>query len=206
MTTAFLGGCLAGLAVAIPVGAVATLIVLTSASDGWRTGAAAGMGAATADGLYAAVAVFLGAALAPAISSVATPLRWLSAAALAVLGALMIRRALRTAAAPDSAPRSPGGPARAYVAVLGITVVNPTTVIYFAALVIGSPFGELGDAGSGLLFIAGALIASAGWQLLLAAIGTLLGRVVTGTNGRRWTTLTGGVIVVLLAARTAVGA
>jgi threonine/homoserine/homoserine lactone efflux protein len=56
VTTAFLAGVAAGLGIAIPVGAIAILIVETGLRRGFRLGAAAGAGAATVDGIYVLVA------------------------------------------------------------------------------------------------------------------------------------------------------
>jgi hypothetical protein len=49
-----------GYAIAMPVGAVAALIIALSARTSWAVGASAGLGAATVDGVYAAVAVIGG--------------------------------------------------------------------------------------------------------------------------------------------------
>lgn len=209
MIAVFLGGCLAGLAIAMPVGAIASLIIVISASRGWRTGAAAGLGAATADGIYATVAVLVGAAIAPYVAAVATPLRWGAAVVLVVMGALMIRGAFRTAAgsASSAAPAATtsqvmGRPAHAYATLLGITIVNPATVVYFAALIVGSPIGRDIGLVARLPFVLGAFLASAGWQLLLAGGGSVLGRVLTGPKGRQRTAVIGGSVVILLAVRT----
>jgi arginine exporter protein ArgO len=206
MTAAFFAGCLAGLAVAVPVGAVGTLIILTAASRGWRIGAAAGLGTATADGLYAGLAVLFGTAITPVLAGKAAPLRWGSAIVLVVLGAVMIRSAFRQQVAES------GGsvvtfatPVSAYFTVLGITVVNPTTVIYFAALIVGAPPGQLSDLAERFAFVAGVGLASAAWQVLLAGGGSVLDRFLSGSSARRWTTVVGGCVVVLLAARSMVG-
>ncbi len=206
MIAALLSGGVAGLAIAMPIGAIATLILFTSADRGWRIGAAAGLGAATVDGVYAAVAVLLGAALAPVIDSVAGPLRVASAVVLVIIGAVMIISAFRRRA-PDARTSAPlmRTPARTYFLVLGITIVNPTTVVYFAALVVGSSTSVDGTA-AGILFVVGAFGASAAWQLVLATGGATLGRVLGGERGRRWTGIIGGAVIILLAVRTAISA
>ncbi|MEV1287482.1 LysE family transporter, partial [Micromonospora sp. NPDC049679] len=82
MSEVFVAGLLAGYGVAVPVGAIAILILGLTARTSLRVGAAAALGVATADGLYAVVAVLGGAALAGAIAPVAGPLRWLAAVVL----------------------------------------------------------------------------------------------------------------------------
>lgn len=210
MIATFLGGCLAGFAIAVPVGAVASVIIVTAASRGWRMGAAAGLGAATADGIYATVAALVGAVIAPYVASVATPLRWGSAVVLVAMGAWMIRGAHRIPAssAASSAATPSGGlrrPAQAYVTLLGVTIVNPATVVYFAALIVGSPVGRGDDPVAWMPFVLGAFLASASWQLLLAGGGSMLGRVLTGPTGRQRTAVIGGAVVILLAVKTFLG-
>ena len=82
MSGAFLAGLVAGYGVAIPVGAIAILILGLSARTSFRVGAAAALAVATADGLYAAVAVLGGAGLAGIIAPVAGPLRVVAAVVL----------------------------------------------------------------------------------------------------------------------------
>ena len=155
-------------------GAVATYLVALTARTSLKIGAFAALGVATADGLYALIASFGGAALAPAIRQIVTPLRWGSAlvlVALALRGAVVAVRRHRGHQGP---PRSWAlvRPWQAYLGLLGITMLNPTTVIYFAALVLGSRSGAVPDH---LVFVVAAFTASASWQLLLAAGGVLLG-------------------------------
>ncbi|MGW5672308.1 LysE family transporter, partial [Micromonospora sp. NPDC003776] len=114
------------------------------------------------------------------------------------------RRALRPAA-PVAASVGRGGldtPARAFTAILALTLLNPATVVYFAALIIGR--GDVGGAGTGtaLLFVLGAFLASASWQLLIAGGGTLIGRALTGSRGRRVTSLLSSAIIAALAVVT----
>ncbi|MGK5672671.1 LysE family transporter, partial [Micromonospora sp. URMC 106] len=140
MTGAFLAGLVAGYGVAVPVGAIAVLILGLSARTSFRVGAAAALGVATADGLYAAVAALGGAAVAGLIAPVAGPLRLAAAVVLLALAGHTAWRALR----PRTGPGVPAGtrrgldtPMRAFGGVLALTLLNPATVVYFAALVIG---------------------------------------------------------------------
>ena len=71
MTDALVSGLLAGYGIAVPVGAIAVLVIGLSARSGLAVGAGAGLGAATADGLYATVAVVGGAAVAGMVRPVA---------------------------------------------------------------------------------------------------------------------------------------
>ena len=68
MTDVIIAGALAGLGVAIPVGAIAVLIIETTVRHGFRVGWAGGAGAATVDGSYALLAAFFGTAIAAVLA------------------------------------------------------------------------------------------------------------------------------------------
>jgi arginine exporter protein ArgO len=221
MIGALLAGLAAGYGIAIPVGAVAVLIVETGIRSGFRAAVAAGAGAASADGIYAAIAALFGVALAGALAPAQVPLR---AAAIVILVGLALR-GFRSVArdaqlarrrdadaarpGPDGAhPPVPTGPAqrpprRIYAAFLGITLLNPMTITYFAALILG-----LGGIGSGapekIAFVAGAFAASLSWQMLIAAAGAALHRRLA-PRLRIAVGLTGNAIVLAFAAAIAIG-
>ncbi|HTJ69985.1 MAG TPA: LysE family transporter [Actinospica sp.] len=202
MTAALFAGLLAGYGIAVPVGAVGTYLVALTARTSLRIGACAALGVATADGLYALIAQIGGSALAHAIHPVLTPLRWTSAAvllALAIRGAVLALRSHRTSAPVDES--SPPTPARAYFTLWAVTMMNPLTVIYFAALVIGAQGESAPDHLDEAVFVAAAFVASASWQLFLALSGALLGRVLTGARGRLATALGSSALIAFLALR-----
>ncbi|MCG2800123.1 MAG: LysE family transporter [Cellulomonas sp.] len=204
LVSALLAGLAAGLAVAVPVGAIGALLVTLGARDGWHSAAAGGLGAATVDGVYAVAAVLAGAVLAPALADWREPLRWGSALVLALVGVWLMRPAWTPPPPPGAAPAR-WSPARAYVTVLGLTAVNPATLVYFAALIAGRPFGALDATGARVAFVLGVVVASAAWQLTLATAGATAGRWLVGPRGRRWTALVGGGVVLALAVGTAIG-
>ncbi|MER5520200.1 LysE family transporter [Streptomyces sp. NPDC002763] len=204
MTAALVAGLLAGYGIAVPVGAVGTYLVSLTARTSLRTGACAALGVASADGLYALLAAVGGAALATALVPVLGPLRLLSAlvlVALAVRGAAVALRQYRERRLSTRAERPVPGPGRAYLGLLGITLLNPTTVIYFAALVVGTRSAEPVRPLEQGVFVLAAFAASASWQLLLAGGGALLGRSLTGHRGRLVTALLSSCVMLGLAAR-----
>ncbi|MER5476954.1 LysE family transporter [Streptomyces sp. NPDC002734] len=208
MNGALVAGLLAGYGIAVPVGAVGAYLVTLSARTTPRTGACAALGVATADGLYALLAVLGGTALAELVRPFADPLRWASALvllALAALGAVGAVRAYRARRAATRAGGSPAGPVRAYLTLLGITLLNPMTVVYFAALVLGGD--ATGDPApvERAVFVLAAFAASASWQLLLAGGGALLGRVLTGDRGRLATALASSTLIAVLGVRMVTG-
>ncbi|MCI3928662.1 LysE family transporter [Streptomyces sp. AN091965] len=202
MSGHLVAGLVAGYGIAMPVGAVATYLVGLTARTSWRVGACAALGVATADGLYALVATVAGAAAAQVVAPVMGPLRWVSACVLVVLAIRAATAAVRQHRAPQAAAPRVGGPpspARAYTTFLGITLLNPTTVVYFAALVVGSGSGADTDRLGQAVFTLAAFAASASWQLLLAGGGALLGRALTGRRGRLVTALTSSAAITALA-------
>jgi arginine exporter protein ArgO len=207
MTAALIAGLLAGYGIAVPVGAVGTYLVSLTARTSLRTGVCAALGVSTADGLYALAATLGGTALAGALRPVLGTLRWVCVLVLLALAAWSAVTAVREYRGHRLATRTapaPPGPARAYLGLLGITLLNPTTVIYFAALVLGShATGPAGPLEQGV-FVLAAFAASASWQVLLAGSGALLGRALTGHRGRLVTALVAGGVMTVLAVRMAV--
>ncbi|MGP3973717.1 LysE family transporter [Streptomyces sp. 8N114] len=310
VSDAAVAGLVAGYAVAVPVGALAVLLVSLAARTSLRVGVAGALGVAVADGAYATVAVLGGAAVARAVEPIADPLRWTASAVLVLMAARSARtavRALRQARAvrrrqrtradwlqPQTAP--PGGgrldrgsgdrpadgsgdrpvgspsdqsvdgsgdrpvgspsdqsvdgsgaqsvdgpsdqsvdgcadrfrdgpcgpapeaarsvlpgeaalgtPSRAFLGLLGMTLLNPWAIIYFSALTLGNQ--RLGGTGgpSQVAFVAGIVFASVTWQLLLASSGAALGRALTGPRGRAVTGLASSAIIAALAVALAAG-
>jgi threonine/homoserine/homoserine lactone efflux protein len=206
MNSALVAGLLAGWGIAVPVGAVATYLVGLTARAGARIGAAAALGVASADGIYALIAVVGGVALTGVISAIATPLRWVSVVVLVFLGGRIIASAVgdHRAGIPPAGREPVTRPARAYLTLLGITLLNPQTILYFAALVVGSTAtAALAGSGpawvSGAVFVLGAFCASASWQLLLVGGGVALGRALTGRTGRLITGLVSGLLIIAFA-------
>jgi len=195
-------GVLAGYGIAVPVGPVGTYLVGLSARSSGRVAACAALGIASADGIYALVAAVAGATLAPVLVPVVVPLRWVSVVVLvglAALGAITGVRRYRARRLTGVAREAPVRGRTAYFGMLGMTLLSPMTVIYFAALVLGG--SGRGSVPQLAVFVTAAFVASASWQLLLAGGGVLLGRVLTGNVGRLVTALISSVVIVVLAIR-----
>jgi arginine exporter protein ArgO len=202
MERAFIAGVVAGYGIAIPVGAIGVLIIDVAIRHGFRTAVAAGAGAAGADVTYAAIAAVFGSALASLIGPLAVPMR---AASVVVLAAIACRGLLalrRDARAEPAAVADPPGALRTLAVFLGLTLLNPMTVVYFAALILG-----LSSTGTGPLekiaFVAGAGLASLSWQTLIAFLGSRLGRRLS-TRARLATGLLGNLVVLALAVTIAI--
>ena len=80
-------------------------------------------------------------------------------------------------------------------------MLNPSTAIYFAALSIGARAGSQASLSEQLVFVLGAVVASASWQVLLAAGGAVLGGALTSRRGRLVTALVATAVIAVSAAR-----
>jgi len=201
---ALVSGLLAGYGVAVPVGAIGALLVTLTARTSFAVGSSAALGVATADGLYAALAVLGGAAITGLVQPIASPLRWLACAVLLVLAGRTAWTAWQHHRDPARAGRDTTGlgtPRRAYLGLLGLTILNPATVIYFSALVLGRQSATPLAGAALVVFVLAAFCASASWQLLLAGSGSLLGRALTGARGRLLTSLAASLVIAVLAVK-----
>lgn len=199
MLNPFLSGALAGFAIAIPVGAISVLIFETGLRKGFWAGFAAGSGTASADLIYAGIAATMGGALAVLLAPVASALKWASALFLIGLGVWGLARlwlGRRNGPGELAEPRR-GGLARTYATLLALTLLNPTTVAYFAALILGLNVGARLTLGDRALFVLGAFLASLSWQTLLAAVGALAHKHLS-PSFRHVTSLVGNLMIIAL--------
>lgn len=209
MLAALLSGAAAGLAVALPIGAIGSYLIGLAAREKLGIAGAAALGVATVDGAYALLAAFGGVGLEPLLRRVSGPLGALAALVLMVLGVQTVRIAVRRyrhrVADPRSSQlsRSPRlrNPQRAYLTLMALTAINPATIITFAAVVLGRG----GTAGTLTwwqvgAFALGAFLASALWQLLLVGGGSALGRVLRGPRGQFGLAVASAALMVGLAA------
>jgi len=196
---AFLLGIAAGYAIAIPFGPIAILIVRTGVRRGLRAAAAAGAGTATADLIFATIAMLFGAAASALLAPILPAARIVAGVALAVIA---LRGLL---AAPQAMERAPGTTraGNSYLLFLGLTMLNPPTVIYFASLAIALPEVSA-DFASRAAFVVGAFVSSLSWQEFLALVGAMLhGRLTPRLQ--RITAVVSSLIILALAARVAFG-
>src|SRR6478672_6202407 len=129
---ALIAGLVAGIAIAMQVGAVSLLLIEASVVRGPRVGVAAGMGVATADLAYAVVAAAAGGAVGAVLASHESQIKVTAAIVLAAIAAHGLLRAsarVDAAVAPDA-----GTPRGHYARFLGITLANPLTIASFAAV------------------------------------------------------------------------
>jgi arginine exporter protein ArgO len=162
-------GALAGLGVALPLGAIGVLIVQEGITGGWRPAFAAGTGVALVDGAYAALAVAAGAAVTGVLTGRERIVQLVGAVVLVAVAARGLARLRRPPAPGPPVPHS-----RVLRRFVGLTAINPTTAVYFVVLTTG--LGRIvSGAVAGTAFALGVLLASCAWQLTLAGAAALAG-------------------------------
>jgi arginine exporter protein ArgO len=201
VVSALLAGIVAGLAVAVPLGAIGVLIVDLGVRGGFRPAFLAGLGTALADGLYATVAAVAGLAVGAWLRPAESLIRLVAAAVLAtmaVAGLLALRR-------PATHRPLPAADHRLVARFLALTAINPTTAVTFAGLMVGLPAVAHASGAGKAAFVAGAFGSSLAWQSALAGGGALMRHGLPG-RARVWTSVAGRVLVLALAARLALAA
>lgn len=196
----FVEGLVAGYGIAIPVGAIAVLIINASLICGFRTGFMAGAGAATADLLYAALAGVAGMALSEFVAPLAGPFGVVGGLVLIALAVNGFRQGMRGFDEPSNIEVD-CRMGRTYLKFVGLTLINPLTVVYFTALILGGEASQgLETSRAILAFVIGAGLASFSWQTLLAGLGGLA-RTRLSTRARIYAAFAGSLIVLVLGVR-----
>ena len=166
-------GALAGLALAIPLGPMAVLLISTTLKHGRGIGAFGALAMASVDFSYAALVFAFGNVIVNVLTGWILPLRLLGSAILVYVGVKIFLDARKSSKieSPDLSD-SPASRFKTYAKFFGLTVLNPATAFYFfgitpsvAALSQGTGFWTIG------LFALGVFAGSVVWQmgLVLAA-------------------------------------
>ncbi|MGW6821586.1 LysE family transporter [Streptomyces sp. NPDC055005] len=192
-------GAVAGLGVAMPMGAMSVLL-LQEAMRHRGAAVAAAAGIAAVDLGYAALATMAGPWVASHVAPVEAWVRLASALVLLVIAARGLRsstvapaRSEAPAASAAPAPAAVGTeavgtaavgteavgteaprPGRAFGRYVALTAVNPTTALYFVALTTAQG-GGLSSGPAGGAFLAGVAVASLLWQQFLVVLGSFAG-------------------------------
>ncbi|WP_290802307.1 LysE family transporter [Herbiconiux sp.] len=192
----FLSGAAAGLALAVPLGAIGVLLVHEGVSRGLRRGIPGAAAVATVDILYCAAAVGAGALAGPVVSGWTPWPQIVGGSALIAIGVRGLVGVRRTPAAVGGMVTQPGGSLRRYALFLGLTAINPATLLYFTAIL--TALGQVSQApATAIAFIAGVGIASFGWQALLVALGAGLRHRMRPSFQRATAALGNGLVVAL---------
>jgi threonine/homoserine/homoserine lactone efflux protein len=161
-----LKGLTIGLSIAAPVGPIGLLCIRRAIAEGQRAGFICGLGAATADAVYALIGGFAMTALAHWLVQQKP---WFAVAG----GAFLIYLGLRTMAAKTScaATAKPGRSAMsAYCSTLLLTLANPMTIMFFAAVFAGLGIAAAASYSSAATLVGGVFAGSALWWFLLSGV------------------------------------
>ncbi|MEY4293762.1 MAG: hypothetical protein RIR29_412 [Actinomycetota bacterium] len=202
MNELFSIGFFAGLALAIPVGPMAIMLINTTLEKGWRHGVAGASAMASIDFSYALVVFLLGHAVSSFFSTWGHALSLLGALILLALGLNTLFRnykLLRSSAAEVSAAKSGSTPAKTYLLFAGATILNPPTALYFLGIAPSvAQFEYQNFFVSTLVFALGVFVGSVIWQQALALTGTTLRRFAQNKI-RVFFGLIGGALIIALA-------
>jgi len=193
-----LAGVAAGLAIAMPLGAIGLLLLRLGMLHGFRSAAAGALAVGSVDLTYCAAAVTVGSKASSSIES------W-GAAPMAVSGIVVIGIGLRQLftspkARDSSAARpTPGRPLSIFGRFVALTAMNPLTVLYFIALA-GVLASTTSGFGAKAAFVSGTGIASISWQLGLAGVGAVMHRAISVRTARVLGIIASAIVIVLGAA------
>ena len=179
---AVITGIAAGLGVAMPLGAIGALLLREGLTNGFRVAAAGAAGVAATDVVYCAVATLTGGLFATFVQSYEGVFLVASGALVLAIGIWQLARTLRR----DPTTVSDAGRASAaatFARFVGLTAINPLTLVYFVALGAAVATATSSPAGP-FAFILAVGVSSLAWQLLLAGIGAFSGRLMSPTATR----------------------
>ncbi len=201
-------GLTVGMVIATQFGAVSALLLETAVRAGPRAGAAAGLGVASVDMAYATGAVVAGGAARVGLAAHLAEVRAVAAVILALVGVHGLW-ALTRRPSPDQGAYAPtlgdvsrpfGVPSGQYLRFVGLTAINPLTIVYFGSVTASL---SLSGVAEGVAFLVGAGTASALWHLALSLAAGHAGRRFT-PRIQRLVSIGGRLAVVVMAIRLAI--
>ncbi|MEJ7634919.1 LysE family translocator [Aeromicrobium sp.] len=168
-------------------------VILRSASRGWRTGAAAALGAQAGLCVHMLVATAGLSVLLAQSPSALSAIRWAGAAYLIWLGVGLIRSSFRRSDASDHGEELSTG--TAFTQALFTNLLNPKAILFFAAVlpqfvVPGVPTGAQVLALGAVDVLAGLIL----WAVLVAIGASLASWFARPKVRQRWDRATGGVL------------
>lgn len=151
------------------MGPIAILIIELGIRRGFSVAFCAGVGAASADLIYASLASIAGGFLVSILRPYLSIIHIASAFVLIALGLWLLYFSRRNRDVHiDSRVSSRSG---AYGLVFALTLLNPLTIAYFTALILGLRSNIPTSPANVLLFVSGTFLASLSWQSTVACVG-----------------------------------
>lgn len=202
-------GFAAGLALAIPVGPMAIMLVNTTISRGLGHGVVGALGMAVVDGTYALMVFVIGGFVATLLAAFKMALGLIGAGILLVLGFQTAQKNFRLLKSKDVdgvAVSGSGSVWQTFGTFVGATAVNAPTALYFLA--IAPNVANMGYSLSPInvsVFVLAVFIGSIIWQEGLVFAGLAI-RSITTNRFRAWFGIIGGGLIIALALSIAVRA
>lgn len=168
-------GALAGLALAIPLGPMAILLISTTLQHGRGIGIFGALAMATVDFGYAAIVFTFGNLIINLLTGFLFPLRLLGSAIL-VFVAIKIFLDARKSSVIEGQDLTAFRSSRfkTYAKFFGLTVLNPATAFYFFGITPSvASLSQGTDVGGVALFAIGVFLGSAVWQMSLVMVAHL---------------------------------
>jgi threonine/homoserine/homoserine lactone efflux protein len=184
-------GFIIGLSISVPVGPIGILCVRRTLAQGRMVGFLSGLGAATADAFYGAIAGFGITFLVNFIIGKQIWLHLIGGALLCILGI----KTFLSKPAEQGVPVEGNSRWHAYLSTFFLTLTNPLTIIFFAAV-----FAGLGVVTEGKHFlfagilVLGIFIGSAMWWLVLSGFTGLLQKLLSPKR-LQWLNRISGLII-----------
>ena len=202
-------GFMAGLALAIPVGPMAIMLINTTISRGLRHGVVGALGMASVDAAYALAVFVVGGLIASALTSLKLLFGLIGAAILLVLGIQttiknlqLLQNQLNLAGKTVDSGRL----RKTFGTFIAATAVNAPTALYFLAIAPNvATMGYEINPVNVTIFVVSVFFGSLIWQESLVFTGLAI-RGITTNRFRAWIGLIGGVLIIALAISIAVRA
>jgi threonine/homoserine/homoserine lactone efflux protein len=195
-------GFTAGLALAIPVGPMAIMLINTTISRGLRHGVIGALAMATVDSAYAFAVFVIGGLIAAALVTLKLTFGLIGAGILLVLGvqtAYKNLRLLNDSNSPNTKTTEPTSLGKTFITFVAATIVNAPTALYFLAIAPNvANMGYRITAGNIAIFVISVFLGSLIWQESLVFAGLAV-RGLTTNRFRAWLGLAGGLLIIALA-------
>ncbi len=188
----FIKGLIVGLSVAVPVGPIGVLCIRRTLAQGRAVGLLSGLGAATADALYGGIAGFGLTFLSNFLIGQRFWLHLIGGGLLCILGVhtFLSRPTERGASVEEGSSLR-----NAYLSTFFLTLTNPLTLLFFAAVFAGLGIGSERHhyIAAGIL-VSGVFIGSAMWWFVLIGFTGLL-RGLFNFKRQQWLNRISGLII-----------
>jgi len=159
-------GTVIGFSIAAPVGPIGILCIRRSLTKGHLSGFITGMGAASADVVYGVIAAF---GLTFISSFLVDQQLWLKIIGMIFLFYLGIKTFLEKPQEKNDGKTKSNGLFSDYLSTFFLTIINPMTILAFAAVFAGLGLGETsGNYISASILVLGVFIGSALWWIILS--------------------------------------